>query len=148
MTRTAAFDQLRRVRNELNASRHALSEVLRLWDDAALHPPADGLTPRDMRLCSEHLDLTYVLRLFAAFEALVRDYWRLGIGRDTRPDLEPLLDSIARRRGMDEVTRNAVQELRVFRNRIMHEDLRVLRFAFSECASRFARFVSWLPQEW
>src|SRR5205809_1963213 len=90
MTRFEAHQLLSRVRDELAAARFALSTVARAWNQhlAAVHAQAAGaMTIGDVRRCLDHIEMTYIMRLFAAFEAVLRDYWLSGIGRTTEPDL-------------------------------------------------------------
>src|SRR5258708_7244334 len=103
MTQAAAFDMLRRVRDELDAGRFALSRILAQWNDdpdAVIAAKAGGVTETELRRCARNLEVTYVLRLFSTFEAVLRDFWVEGVGRATEPDMRPLMDSIAGRRGM------------------------------------------------
>jgi hypothetical protein len=151
MTRSAAYNMLARVRDELEAARYALSTIARTWDEHLTAAPAPGgrsLSAGDVRRCLENLELTYILRLFAAYEALLRDFWLTGVGRATEPELKPLMDSIARRRNMDAKTLMSAHDVRDFRNKIMHRNVHSLRFDFGECAKILGTYVSWLPTAW
>jgi len=151
MTRFEAYQMLARVRDELEAARYALSAVTRTWDQhiAAAPPLATrAMSIGDLQRCLDHVELTYIMRLFAAFEAVLRDYWLNGVGRTTEPDLVQLLSSLHARQKMDDGTLNAANDVRRWRNKVIHRDLRALQYDFAGCASTFGRFVSWLPVQW
>jgi hypothetical protein len=91
---------LLRVRDEMEAARFALSIVLRDWHlhlAAAPSPSGSVLSHADLRHSLDGLEITYTLRLFGAWEAVLRDYWLHGLGRMTDPDLKPLVNSVAAR---------------------------------------------------
>lgn len=151
MTRSAAYQTLLRVRDEMGAARFALSVVLRDWHlhlAAAPSPSGRALSHGDLRRCRDNLEITYILRLFGTWEAILRDYWLHGLGRRTDPDLRPLIDSLATRHGVAPATLAAVHDLRTFRNEIVHENLQVLRYDYSQAAKGLSTFVSYLPPNW
>lgn len=151
MNRVAAFRMLSRVRDEMEAARFALSVVLRNWDRhmaATPAPSGTALSHEDLRRRLENLEVTYILRLFGMWEAVLRDYWLNGLGRPSRPDLKPLVESLAGRRTVDSATVATVHDLRDFRNEIVHENLRVLRYDYSQVAKGFSKFVAYLPPNW
>ena len=134
--------------DELRAARFSVAEVLRqLNENPRLSDVASAVTvtPHTLRRCAVNLEFTFVLRLFGEFEAILRDYWAVGIGRMTEPDMQPLIDSIARRRNMDATTLDAAHDVRRYRNEIIHENLRDARLDFARCTRGVARYVSWLP---
>jgi hypothetical protein len=151
MQRSAAYDVLVRVQDELEAARFAVSAVLRDWHvhtSAARARAAGALTTEHLRRCRDHLEITYVLRLFAAWEAVLRDYWVHGLGRRTDPDLKPLIDSLATRRNVDDRTLATVHSFRVFRNALVHENLGELRYDYAQVTRGLAVFISYLPPSW
>src|SRR5438445_12908612 len=58
------------------------------------------LRPRDVSRFKDHLELTYVVRLYAEFEAGLRDAWQHFFGRATFPRMEVLIGRIAALRGI------------------------------------------------
>ena len=151
MKRRAAYDSLARVRNELEVARFALSTIAREWQrhiSTAADQGGRRLTISDLRHCLENLELTYIVRLVATFEGVLRDYWISGMRRKTEPDLKPLMNSIASRRRIAAATLAEAHEVREFRNEIMHESVQALRFDFGQCAKRLGTYLSWLPAEW
>jgi len=151
MTRSAAFDTLRRVREEFAAARLAIGEVLIAWDASPSFVAAArgaGVTRDQLGRTARHLQITFILRLFAAFEGVLRHYWQYGMRRTTEPEMRRLLDSVAARRRMSDRDRDSAHEVRELRNEIIHEDVRNARLDLAQCAKALGRYISWLPNEW
>ncbi len=151
MTRDEAFNMFRRLRDELDAGRFALSRVLVEWNSnpgLSLAAKANGVTDTELRRCAKTLETTFVLRLFAEFEAVLRDYWEHGAGRNTEPDMRPLMDSIAQRRRMSSDHLAEAHDLRNYRNLLIHEDARAAKFDFPQSLRAVGRYMSWLPLKW
>jgi len=150
MNRSHAFNLLRRVRGELEAGRFALAEVLRASKanlDFLQAAHQSRVSPAELRRCADNLEITFTLRLFAEFEAVVRDFWETAV-RPTSPDMRTLIDSVAARRAIAPDHVAAAHAIREFRNDIIHENLRDLRFTFSDCARDLGRYLSWPPDAW
>jgi hypothetical protein len=151
MLLTIAFATLARVREESIAARFALHETLRLWNavpEIPMEARAADVTDGALRKTLANLEITYVLRLFAAFEGILRDYWESGLGRATEPPMQQLLDSVAAQRKMSPADLDAAHEVREYRNELIHEDLRVARFDMQQCVSALGSYLRWLPQSW
>jgi hypothetical protein len=151
MTQAAAFDMLRRVRAELGAGQFALSRVLAQWNNDSEIPMAaklGGVTETELLRCARNLEITYVLRLFSTFEAILRDYWLIGVGRRTEPEMRRLMNSIAARRGVNADDLALANEIREYRNDIIHENLNDGRLDFYQCLRGISLFLRWLPVEW
>src|SRR5438270_792915 len=144
MNRQAAFDMLERIHDELEAGRFAISRVLidlNQNPDVFAAAKVNGVTDSELRRCGNNLETTFVLRLFAEFEAVLGDYWNHGIGRTTEPDMRPLMDSIAGRRKMNGDDVALAHQIREYRNDIIHESLRDARFDFPQCMSGLGRYL-------
>jgi hypothetical protein len=103
---------------------------------------------RDLRAIGQELHDAYFARMFAYFESSVRHYWRARV-RDTKPSTEVLLNSLAGRRGIPQDTLDVVQEIRDFRNRLVHEELAVTkRFTIAEASKHLNTYLARLPLEW
>jgi hypothetical protein len=151
MHRSAAYNLLARVRDELEAGRFAVSIVLGGIDqDERIAQAAQvyDVTSEELRRCADNLQVTFVLRLFSEFEAVLRDYWKEGLGRSSAPDMRPLMESIARRRAMSQNDLDMAHEVRLYRNVIIHEKMREGGFDFSECKQRLGMYLRWLPLQW
>jgi hypothetical protein len=151
MQQSHAFDLFRRVRAELDAARFATTQILADWDqnfNLFNNAKRAGVTDSELRRCAENLEITFVLRLFSEYEAVLRDFWKNGVGKRTRPDMQPLMESIGRRRRMNNDDLASAHEIREYRNEIIHENPRSPRFHFSECSRALGKYLRWLPQDW
>jgi hypothetical protein len=150
MTKREAFDRMRRVRNELTSARFSLSHTLRIvnQDLGALQAAGrDGTSPSELARCLENLEINYILRLFSEFEAAVRDYWVSQV-RNTRPNMATLIDRVADRIGITVPVLQGAHDIRDFRNDIIHQNPRALRFDYSDCAKALGSYLGFLPQSW
>jgi len=151
MLRIAAFRILARVRDELDAGRFALSATLGgLTRDGEARVAASkaGVTEGELRRCARNLEITFILRFFAEFEGILRDYWGQGLGRMTQPPMSVLMDGIAGHRRMAEADKDLAGDVRRYRNDVIHEDLRDARMDFPQCARAIGRYLRWLPDDW
>ena len=150
MTKRQAFDRMRRVRDELASARFSLSHTLRVVnEDLGVLQAAgkDGTSPSELARCRDNLQVNYILRLFSEFEAAVRDYWVSQV-RNTRPNMSTLLDRVADRLDMTALVRVAAQDIRNFRNDIVHQNPRALTFDYSDCAKFLGNYLGFLPHTW
>ena len=60
-----------------------------------------GWEARDGVAFETNLESTYIVRLYAEFEAGLRDYWEKHLNRATHPPMVQLLQSVANRRIFD-----------------------------------------------
>lgn len=105
-----------------------------------------------LRTAYENLEGTYLVRLFAAFEAGLRSFDRARHNDSTRrEDAAVLIDSIGGRRGqgISASIRANAQAVRRVRNRWAHEDdSSAENMSIKEAAARLQNFLSWLPESW
>jgi hypothetical protein len=150
MLRQAAFDILSRVRQEFVATQLAMSHTLATWHEIPLgHTQMDAVvTIYDLRRAAENLDPTFIIRIFAAFEGILRDYWTNGLRRTTEPPMQDLLDGIAARRKMNPADLDAAHQVREYRNELIHEDLTVRRLDMRQTVRALGSYLRWLPQTW
>jgi hypothetical protein len=126
--------------------------VARLADEArsdlTLLPPNSKF--QDVRRTAEALPTTYFVRLFAVFEAGLRQYWRDGLSRPTQPQARDLLDGMTSARGIDNPVHEAAHRVREFRNALVHEQEGEPGEAFTVAEARrhLTRFFSYLPPDW
>lgn len=147
MERSDAYRRLARVRDEFDAARFALAHVLGLLGSGDITQPMQ-VTRSHVRLCSRHLEITYVLRLYAEYEGVLMDYWSTGMRRRSRPRMRILMERIASNQTMSLGHLADAHQVRDFRNEIVHRNLREARLTFGDCASRLGRYLSWLPVRW
>lgn len=106
----------------------------------------------NLRATDNNLEGTYLVRLFAAFEAALRSFDRARHDDGTRTlDAAVLIDSTAGRRGQGISTaiRSRAHEVRLVRNYWAHEsDELPSLLTLAQARSRLQEYLSWLPAEW
>lgn len=150
MTKREAFDRIRRVRRELDSARFSLTRTLRLVNedlDELQAAGRGGTSPSELIRCCDNLEINYILRLFSEFEAAVRDFWISRV-RNTRPRMAVLMNRVADRCGITTSVLNAAHAIREFRNDVIHQNPRALKFDFSDCAKALGTYLGFLPQAW
>ncbi len=86
--------------------------------------------------------------MFASFESSLRHYWRTAV-RDTKPPTEQLLASIAGRLGVPQDTLDLVQEVRDFRNYLIHEEHEPKKpYTMDDASRALNAYLARLPLEW
>ena len=110
-------------------------------------------TARDyLRNAHKNLEGTYIVRLFAAFEAALRSHDRAKHGDPGREtDAAVMIDQIGGKRGRGILTtvRQRAREVRVVRNYWAHEsDTDPGPMAVSEARARLQTYLHELPDEW
>ncbi len=105
-----------------------------------------------LRDADENLEGTYLVRLFAAFEAALRSYDRARHNDPMREQVASILiDTTAGRRGQGILTevREGAHTVRRARNYWAHEnDATPEPLTIAEARTRLQTYLSWLPEEW
>jgi hypothetical protein len=124
---------------------HILGEQLKV-DPSTLRE--QKLRPRDYHSCRDSLEATYLVRLFAEFEAGLRHAWR-SLVRNTSPPTQALLDAVAGRFFIPRSWLDKAHEVRRYRNALVHEsDESVAPIGIAQARGRLCRFLSRLPRDW
>ena len=121
----------------------------RLLEEARRDPTilTGELKLHDIVIASECLEGTYVIRLFAEFEARLRLFWKTI--RDTEPLTQDLLNGIAARRGIPQARIAGAHAVREYRNALVH--VREQEFdpiPIAEARQHLCRFFAYLPPTW
>ena len=151
MFRANAYILLDRVTEELEAARFAITRTLGAVDrDAAWARLAEQARVHrgELDRCRANLEATFLLRLFAEFEGILRHYWKHGLHRRTEPKVSVLIARVAAARGMSAAHRFGADQVREYRNDLIHEHSRKAHLTFVTGRSYIGRFLSWLPLEW
>jgi hypothetical protein len=151
MRRSEAFDRFSRPSAELDAAQFALAHVISVWgSDALLACKAQlaDVSMTELSRASATLELTFTLRLFAEYEAVLRDYWAVGLGRPSRPDMRVLMDSVGRRRRIAAADLQAAHVVPDYRNAITHVGPPATLIQLADCQRGLGRYLRWLPQQW
>jgi hypothetical protein len=154
MTRDETYNRLRRVRDELQATRYALGRAEAKWDTEAGRAPAKfrgEVTLDEIRRAAANLERTFVMRLFAEFEGVLLDFWEHGLGRTTEPRAVDLIDAIAAGcpSPIGNTHRDDVHHVRRYRNRLVHPRAdRTDPLTVDQCLSRLGKYLAYFPPRW
>jgi hypothetical protein len=128
--------------DRLKAEAGATPEALRHDDEAR----------KLLRKADRSLEGTYLVRLFAAFEAALRSYDRARHNDPNRNEVASILiDTIGGRRGqgISADIREGAHAVRLVRNYWAHEsDTLPTPMTIADARARLQKFLSWLPEEW
>ena len=145
-------EHIKDVEGEYRAARFAVD---RLLVQAVVNPDifaADEGTRAYLREAERNLEGTYLVRLFAAFEAALRSYDRARHHDPTREEVAAILiDSIGGRRGqgISAAVRAVAHEVRLVRNYWAHETEETPSpMTISQARARLQTYLAWLPNEW
>ena len=135
--------------------RSARAAVDRLKDAVAATPDLlkkDPVVRKFLRHAYENLEGTYIVRLFAAFEAALRSYDRAKHNAPNREtDASTMIDEIGgkRGRGIEMGIRQRAHEVRRVRNFWAHEsDEEPGPMTIDEARARLQAYLHELPDEW
>lgn len=120
----------------------------RLRADPSALAEAD-LRVADYREFRSSLEPTYLIRLFAEFEAGLREAWVRAFHQATSPRMRDLIDSSSARCGIPQEWHDCAHAVRAYRNALLHEgggDVQPV--GLREACSWLCRFFSRLPHEW
>src|SRR4051794_13246177 len=81
-----------------------------------------GWEARDGVAFNAKLEATYIVRLYAEFEAGLRDYWANHLNRTTHPRMVQLMQSLANQRVSTDRLDDA-NDVREYRNFLVHDEL-------------------------
>ena len=146
-----AYGRLKEVQEEFDASTFAVAYAIRSCerDPTILGGRRQRVRPAQLRRCINNLGVTYVVRQFAEFEAILRDYLAAARhGRRGRTSMETLMDRIAAIRTIRADVRMAAHAVRNYRNGLLHNRAPVEVLTFDQCKTRLTHFLSFLPPRW
>lgn len=157
MTLTDAFEKLAAAHLDWRAATFAVGRTL---DHASADPtiltaaPAprieEPLELSHLRGCAARLEPTYVVRLFAEFEYVLRDFLAAArpSPRPRRTNMIALINRIASVRAVPFNVLDEAHEVREFRNTLVHDVGRASGLSLAQCKSRLSRYLSYLPRQW
>lgn len=150
MRRDHIYDRIHRVEAEYRIAERAVAGFAA---NCARDPRllADlNVTVTRVAQCKDNLLRTYIVRVFAEFEAALRNYYgsRRGCRRTGRPPAEVLLDTLATRRNVDSTPLANAHLVREARNEVLHEGEPAVGITMADCRSYLRRYLSYLPDEW
>jgi len=141
---------LDRVLTEERVARVALEQLQEsLLTDASLGRllPFDRI---DIRECRRNIEHTYVVRVFAVFEWILREMWANVFHRRTNPRMVDLINGVAAaRKFVNQQLVQNVHAVREYRNTLVHVGApSAPPVTLAECGRYLKAFLSELPREW
>jgi hypothetical protein len=141
-------DRIKLVQRNYETALRIMTAMISLVEEKPEYLRIYHLDLIEMRALAEELHDAYFVRMFAAFESSLRHYWRASV-RDSKPPTEQLFSNIAARRRIPRGTLDNVQEIRHFRNYLIHDEHNaVRRLAIDESSQHLNRYLARLPLEW
>src|SRR5262249_27226443 len=93
-----------------------------------------------------NLEVTYIIRLFSTFESLLHDYLTVSQpGRPAPRRAEDLINRAARHARIPDPVRDGAQQVREYRNSVVHPGATAPAVAFDEALGKLNRFLAPLP---
>ena len=138
--------RIKAVEREFLAMRQATDYFLQ----AALSDPTillENVLHREIIRAAQHLEGTYIVRLFAEFETGARQYWEANW--PSYPKTVDLLNGLGARCGIPDTPRDHAHLVREYRNHLVHER-KGQPAAVSMAVARgyLCHFFSFLPRQW
>lgn len=147
MNRADAFYRLEFVAREHSAAVVSIAAFRTALSQSPAILARSGLEQSDFTRLSSNLEFTFLIRLFARFEGVLRDYWHTRIRR-SNPATEVLILRIADRLAIPAGWVDDVHHVREIRNDIIHQDIFANMIGIGDAKSRLARYLSRFPIHW
>lgn len=146
------IQRLRAVRGEFEAARQGIAFVSRNWHRHNVYQEVDDVTPTDFKRAGEYLFATYVIRLSAEFEGILKFHLTsnhpvIPVPREAKVDW--LISKVTKVEGfrVDRTLRKNMEKVRTYRNDFAHSGtLPTAVFTFDAALSWFNTFLARLPE--
>ncbi len=149
MRRLDGHDQLKQVSRSYSTASRAIQLLNELCRENPNHLRRGNIDLIQLLEVSTQLHEVYFVRLFANFESILRDYWKEGLKRKSRPVTEQLVKSVAARRQIPQDILDLIQQIRNFRNSLVHDEHQAHRpFTIEEASRQLNTFLARLPDQW
>lgn len=145
------IQRLRAVRDEFEAARQGIAFVRKNWQTYDIYLDVDGVTPANFQRAAEYVFATYLIRLSAEFEGLLKFHLAsshpgTSVQKDAKIDW--LISRVSKAEGFDVDTtlRANLEKVRKYRNDFAHSgQLPLSTFTFDSALSWFNTFLAKLP---
>jgi len=112
-----------------------------------------GWQQRHAHQFRRNVERTYIIRMYAEFEATLRDYWESFHGRETHPRMEQLLNRLIPDQHFPQDWIDNADDVRVYRNFLVHDaeeeppvDMAV--FTIAEAKKHLCSYIGRLDPRW
>lgn len=142
------IQRLTRIRDELDVARASLGYLEKSWPHRQSETEFEGFVFAQIQRTSANLEVTYIVRLFSTFEAILRDVLPLrSPGRQDKRSAYDLINRAVSKWHISAEICDEAHRIREFRNRIVHENKSVgAAIPFSDALASLNRFLAWLPE--
>ena len=101
----------------------------------------------------ENMEATYIVRMYAEFEAGLRDYWKTHLNRDSHPPMVQLVRYAIPNQMFSQDTIDDADEMREYRNYLVHDTEDevpegVRRFTMAEARRCLCAYFGRLDPRW
>jgi hypothetical protein len=130
------------------------SDLLTAQTDANPNYGRDhGWEPRAGVAFTHNLEATYIIRIYAEFEAALRDYWLTYRAQTTRPRMYQLVNQAIPDQSFSQDVIDSADDVREYRNFLVHEiddepQEDVVTFTVQQAKSRLCTYISRLDPSW
>ena len=112
-----------------------------------------GWEPRAGESFTENLEATYIIRIYAEFEAALRDYWLTYRKQTTRPKMYQLVNHAIPDQSFSQDVIDNADDVREFRNFLVHDiedELGEDRISFTvqQAKSNLCAYIARLDPAW
>jgi len=141
-------NRIKKLRDNFATALKMVNALLGLTRDEPRYLNKYSLDRSEMQDVADGLHDLYFTAMFASFESALRNYWRAR-GRRGKPQTKVLIASIAAIRVVEQDTLDMVQEIRNFRNSLVHEDHEIAKkYTIEDAIGPLNKFLARLPLEW
>ena len=147
MLRDDVYESMLRVEREHEVARHLLAGAAEDAQPGEIELPRH-LRRRDLHHFEAGLSATYLLRLFAQYEAALRSLWADHYGRPSSPPMQVLIERVGTRMGVPADRTRDVHAVRITRNAIVHIGSAPIAFDWDEYHHRLRRYLAYAPVRW
>jgi hypothetical protein len=121
---------------------HSLAEA-RGWDD---------LAASEIYSADNHLEATYIIRIYSVFERAVSSFWNVISGDEDRDPIngDELLDKVGLAQRIDEDVIQGAQQVRIHRNNLVHGriDVHAAMMTIEDANRDLLTYLDRLPATW
>lgn len=145
------IQRLRSVRGEYEAARQGFAFVNQNWHKYNIYQEVYDVTPANFHRAAEYVFATYLIRLSAEFEGILKyhittNFQGIAVPKDAKVDW--LISRVSKAEGfkVDPTLRTHLDKARKYRNDFVHSgQLPVSPFTFETALSWFNTFLADLP---
>jgi hypothetical protein len=153
---TKLFRRIQRIADVASEHKAALAAETLLAEKLKADPNFGerlGWEQRHADRFKDNLLATYLIRMYAEYEATVRDYWRTHLGQQSYPTMHDLVNHAIPNQRFPRDWIDDANGVRVYRNFLVHEvddepPEDMLTFTIEEAKKHLCAYVSCFDRNW